>query len=145
MAKAFFDSNSGGLVKIALDSDVAHQNIVTSDYTEKTLSDEEFNSLKQNLKEASLVDNSISFKDLSCVFETENQLKNYLQSVVLKCIELFLENNKSNSMWNGVNTYKIEVEKIINDEVTLTYPVNSSWEKYCEDNSITYYHPLQIP
>ena len=31
------------------------------------------------------------------------------------------------------------------DYDSLSYPLNKGWEKYCEDNSISYLHALQIP
>ena len=55
MAKAFFNSD-GSIAQVSTDSDVANLNINVADYTEKTISDEDFNSVKQNLKHYHLQD-----------------------------------------------------------------------------------------
>ena len=31
------------------------------------------------------------------------------------------------------------------DVSSISFPLNKSWEKHCEENSITYVHPLQLP
>ena len=51
--------------------------------------------------------------------------------------------NSSNSMLTACSNYRNYLETL--DYSSLSFPLNSNWEKYCQDNSITYLHPLQIP
>ena len=148
MAKAFFNSD-GSIAQVSTDSDVANLNINVADYTEKTISDEDFNSVKQNLKHISLEGDNVSLQDPESELYTLDNfdaLSQYISAVVLPKVNAFVENNQSNSMWSSINDYKIVLDETVagRQNTDITYPVNS-WEKYCEDNSITYYHPLQIP
>jgi len=54
-----------------------------------------------------------------------------------------LNNNNGNAMESQVQTYLNTLNSF--DTSTITYPLESTWEKYCVDNSITFLHPLQIP
>ncbi len=152
MAKAFFNKEYGTVVQISTDSDVANLNINIPDYNEETISDSDFTSIRQSEKTISLVDGAVTITDLVDdegnpeTFDNREHLVSYLSGVIKPKLEGFLNNNPSNAMWNDVNLYKIEVDKVISgsDEAAVTYPIGT-WEKYCADNSINYYHPLQIP
>ena len=51
--------------------------------------------------------------------------------------------NEHSKKRNYVNTLNgIDTSSIISDENT---PLEMTWEKYCQDNGITFLHPLQIP
>ena len=62
---------------------------------------------------------------------------------VIKSIKEFSKNNASNSLYTNLNNYKEYLETF--DSSSVSFPLNKTWEKYCEENSITFYHPLQIP
>ena len=58
-------------------------------------------------------------------------------------------NNSSNAMYNDLKTYKEFCENFnatdYDGNTIMTFPYNKSWEEYCNDNSITFFHTLQIP
>ena len=143
MAKAYFNTE-GFITQIATDSDANNLNINKSDYVEKTLSDEDFSAVRQGLKKISLSGDTINLVEDNYTFPDQTTLSNYINKVVIPALDQFLESNEEHPMWTAINNYKFQISEQI-DLSTITYPLNSTWEKYCEDNSITYYHPLQIP
>ena len=52
-------------------------------------------------------------------------------------------------MYNDLKTYKEFCENFnatdYDGNTIMTFPYNKSWEEYCNDNSITFFHTLQIP
>ena len=74
--------------------------------------------------------------------ETAAQLRSELDGIVAVC-NSFLESNSGHAWYSSIETYRNYCRDF--DESSITYPLTKSWEKYCEDNSTTYYHPLQIP
>lgn len=143
MAKAYFNTE-GFITQIATDSDANNLNINKSDYVEKTLSDEDFSAVRQGLKKISLSGDTVNLVEDNYTFPDQTTLSNYINKVVIPALDQFLESNEEHPMWTAINNYKFQITEQI-DLSTITYPLNSTWEKYCEDNSITYYHPLQIP
>lgn len=143
MAKAYFNTE-GFITQIATDSDANNLNINKSDYVEKTLSDEDFSAVRQGLKKISLSGDTVNLVEDNYTFPDQTTLSNYINKVVVPALDQFLESNEEHPMWTAINNYKFQITEQI-DLSTITYPLNSTWEKYCEDNSITYYHPLQIP
>lgn len=143
MAKAYFNTE-GFITQIATDSDANNLNINKSDYVEKTLSDEDFSAVRQGLKKISLSGDTVNLVEDNYTFPDQTTLSNYINKVVVPALDQFLESNEEHPMWTAINNYKFQISEQI-DLSTITYPLNSTWEKYCEDNSITYYHPLQIP
>lgn len=143
MAKAYFNTE-GFITQIATDSDANNLNINKSDYIEKTLSDEDFSAVRQGLKKISLSGDTVNLVEDNYTFPDQTTLSNYINKVVIPALDQFLESNEEHPMWTAINNYKFQITEQI-DLSTITYPLNSTWEKYCEDNSITYYHPLQIP
>ena len=141
--KSIFNTE-GFITQIATDSDANNLNINKSDYVEKTLSDEDFNAVRQGLKKISLSGDTVNLVEDNYTFPDQTTLSNYINKVVIPALDQFLESNEEHPMWTAINNYKFQISEQI-DLSTITYPLNSTWEKYCEDNSITYYHPLQIP
>jgi len=145
MAKIIFNTENH-VVALSDDANVSNLNMDQSMYTLKDISSLDFDSIRQNLKRATLVNDAVVLEDLDEIsFNNSEELSSYLTRVVLSLINPFINNNQNNPMWNDINTYKTLVEETINGEREITYPLNSSWEKYCSDNSKTYFHPLQIP
>ena len=87
---------------------------------------------------------TITDVDTSGAFPTQDQLENYVNSVK-QIIKYFIANSSNLSKTNGsaINDYYNTLDSF--DFSTITFPLNKSWEEYCEDNSITYFHCLQIP
>ena len=147
MKKIFFNTE-GYIIKINEESNFLNLNIEPSISIVKDISDEEYNSIRQNFKKASLINNVVVFEDLDPIsFADSEGLFLYLSKGVLPLLNAFLKQklNKDNPMWNDLNTYKLFLDNTISGQNEITYPINSSWEKYCSDNSITYFHALQIP
>ena len=67
----------------------------------------------------------------------------FFLKIKIYILALFEKANSSNSMLTACSNYKNYLETL--DYSSLSFPLNSNWEKYCQDNSITYLHPLQIP
>jgi hypothetical protein len=147
MKKIFFNTE-GYIIKISEESNFLNLNIEPSISIVKDISDEEYNSIRQNFKKASLINNVVVFEDLDPIsFADSEGLFFYLSNGVLPLLNAFLKQklNKDNPMWNDLNTYKLFLDNTISGQNEITYPINSSWEKYCSDNSINYFHTLQIP
>ena len=71
------------------------------------------------------------------------QLNNHLESIKYR-LNSFLKipANQPKLIWTRCNNYHTYLKSL--DTTSLTYPINSTWEKYCSDNSIVYMSSLQI-
>lgn len=76
-------------------------------------------------------------------FADQETLELYIGSVKETMNQFLKAPNSSKTIYSTINTYKSTLDSF--DFSTITYPLNKSWEEYCEENSITYVHPLQIP
>ena len=140
MAFFIFD-NDGKINKIAADTSARDAQNVS--LTVKETSEDNFIKLKSNTHTASLSGDTVSLTELNQTTElTEENLKNY-HTDIIRVIKDFEKANYSNSMLTACSNYKNYLETL--DYSSLSFPLNSNWEKYCQDNSITYLHPLQIP
>ena len=74
-----------------------------------------------------------------------DQLQEHLTSVK-KSINLFKTNANANTQSKTLYTQFINYNNYLEtfDIATVTFPI-VSWEKYCQDNGITYLNLLQIP
>ena len=143
MANLFFTSEGpGGLYKISTDADKASMGINDNDYTVKVISDSDFQSVRNNTKVAVLSGDTVSYTDVETSFNNAEGLTMYLNQVK-STIDSFIQGRPSNSMITALTNYRDYIDSF--DVSSLTYSLDKSWEKYCEDNSITYFHPLQIP
>ena len=61
----------------------------------------------------------------------------------VKLIDQFLLANPSHADRDFWVSYKNTLETF--DTSTVTYPLTTSWEKYCADNGITYKSMLELP
>jgi len=142
MAYLIFNSDNN-LIKIAAnDSDRDSQNIVLSDHSVISVSDADFLKIKTNAAVATYDGTNVIITDISVTIETEEDLKITFKNII-KPITEFLENNQNNSFYVGLNNYKQYLENF--NTSSITFPLEKSWEQYCSENSITCYHPLQIP
>lgn len=142
MAYLIFNSHNN-IVKIASnDSDRDSLNIVLTDHTIKDVSDSDFLKIRTGAAVATYDGTNVTITDTGNTTFDETVLK-FIFNDLIKTITAFLENNQSNSLYVGINNYKEYLENF--DTSTLTFPVDKSWEEYCNENSITFYHPLQIP
>ena len=139
---------------VANESDIENLNLGA--YTKIEVSESEYNNIRNSTKIIESYDGTTFTyrdyplqenapgKDSWCCYENNQELDNYLNVVVGRCND-FLEvpTNASNPLFSDITNYKNYIESF--DTSSLTYPMLISWEKYCEDNSITYFNPLQIP
>ena len=107
------------------------------------ISEAEFNNLKNHTKRVSSHDGTnFVYEDMTTEFLDENDLKAYLvinSKAIAQIIEKYPD-HPDMAIWT---TYKNLIDNY--DTSTITFPLNTSWEKYCEDNSIDYFHLLELP
>jgi uncharacterized protein YktA (UPF0223 family) len=114
-------------------------------YKVVSISDSDFNKIKIHIADVNYVNDSFSIVD-----KIENEthyssetLQNY-HNGLKKNLEQFMQSNSSshvfytrvNNYFNLLNTFNYS---------NIQFPLNSSWETYCEQNSIEFLSPLQIP
>lgn len=112
--------------------------------TTHTISDTDFNEIKKDKSKVSISDGVVTITAAPTgLFEEENNLKER-HNILKEILNAFLENNPSSkSLYSTAQTYYNTLDTF--DYSTITFPLNKTWEEYCEDNSITYLHHLQIP
>jgi len=129
----------------ANDTHKNNMNCLFPPYKTFDISDADFTKLKSGIAEATISNDAVTISDLNdYVIENETQLQEILKDNI-KHINFFLNNtsNESNALYADIQNYRNYLQSF--DTSSLTYPVNKGWEKYCEDNSITYFNNLQIP
>tara|TARA_R110002126_G_scaffold134743_1_gene278928 strand:- start:3700 stop:4128 length:429 start_codon:yes stop_codon:yes gene_type:complete len=142
MAYIIFN-NANSLMNIAAnDSDLNSLNIVLADNSEVSVSDTDFLKVKTGTY-ATYDGTNVTLIDQEFLFTNIPDLESYINKVVIEKITQFSQANMDNSLYTGLNNYKEFLENF--DYSSVSFPLNISWEKYCEENSITFYHPLQIP
>lgn len=132
------------------DNDKNEQNIFYPPAVATSITDSEFLKLKTNAATANVSDGNVTITDKdapnsdSPSFTSIENLKEYhdLIKIPLKGF-LNVSQNSSKSIYTIAQNYYNYLETL--DYGTLTFPLIETWEKYCEDNSISYLHPLQIP
>ena len=144
MAKAFFDKNHKQLYKVWGDDNIDLHNLDVNSYIEKDISDSDFQDIRKGLKKPGLSGDSVIMEELvyDIGIKDADRFKKEIQDRV-KAITDFLTNNENHPWHSSILEYKEALEAI--DPSSITYPYTKSIEQYCEENSITYYHPLQIP
>lgn len=140
-------STDGLCVKICANDEEKNNLILPNieEYTIKSVSESDFTLVKSNQKWASLSGDTINYTDIDSIFVSSAALKTHFD--ILKPYLSNVKNHPSHPIHDGVVAYinyldSVDTNSIIPNEQT---PLQYSWEKYCLDNSITFYHPLQIP
>lgn len=118
-------------------------NISFPPYEAIEISNADFLNLKKNISYATIIDENVSYTNFITTFNAED-LKTYLDGLKNK-LKSFLRvpSNNSKSLNTQIQNY-FDYLNTLNIS-TITFPLNKSWEQYCDDNSISYLHPLQIP
>jgi len=140
-------NDQNGLYKISEnDTDKNNLNCTFPPYTTIDISDADFLKVKQNIVDINISNGSATFTDKTDqdpdLSTTEEELKAYHERII-KYFKQFLTHNISNPFYTPCQNYCNYLETL--DYSNITFPLNKTWEQYCEDNSITYFHPLQIP
>lgn len=156
---AYFIFNNDGLLQAIAADDTAKSslNIDESKLDVRTVSTADYNNIRKGKHESvKIVNNAVEIKlwsdktefspDVSgdnYTIKTQKELEDRISSVK-GVLNDFLKANENHSMYTALNDYKSYLDSF--DASSLTYPLaETSWEEYCDNNSITYYHPLQIP
>lgn len=116
----------------------------------QTVSDENFLKLKKNIATASLVNGNLVITEIDQSIIDDNQPSDPLEHIKLyhdnlkNKLKAFLElYNSSQPLYLEAQNYYDTLQNI--DYDTLSIPPNKTWETYCEENSISYLNPLQLP
>ena len=142
---AYFIFYSDNLISIAANENDKNSLPIAPVYTVKDVSDSDFLKVKKLVAGASLSGDDVVVTDYpSKGFENESHLQSH-HEMILAQIDYFLKGtgNENKSLYDAITTYKTVLEGF--DTSTITYPMTQTWEEYCEDNSIAYVSPLQIP
>jgi len=144
---AYVITINNNLYKIAANETDKNEHVSSyPPYVANEISDSDFTKVKSGVSTVVVsADGTISFEDDgTCVFENTDELNGYI-TYVKNCLTPFLDQKENNSkaIYSEINTYKSFLDSF--DTSSVSFPLNSSWGKYCEDNSIAYISTLQIP
>ena len=150
---AYIIRNGNILTKIAKDdTDKNEQNLSPDIYSSINISDSDFLKLKTSKAAAVIDGDNVTFTDVdSGSFADQAALESYINECVLKPLNMFLNESSNNTkdIYATALSYRNELVAQGSDHdidfASITFPLNKRWEEYCEENSITYIHPLQIP
>ena len=145
---AYFIFNTDGFItKIAADDVEKNKlNITESVYDIRTVSTEDFNNVRLSLGEAKMVDNvpTVILKSALPVAPGADGSLNIKTQTELEAVSPIVEDCTDHPNYSDYVSYKNYLNNF--DASSLTYPLtDTSWEEYCDNNSITFYHPLQLP
>jgi hypothetical protein len=148
MAFAIFMHDN--LYRIASNTTEKNQlNVDESAYTIKEITDEQFSKIKLNKVMTSLSGGEVSLEDIpfsptqGTTEEHIDFLKGYHEGIKKLIKEFLNPSNTSKSLYSVSENYLNYLNNL--DYNSLTYPLNKTWEEYCEDNSISFINPLQLP
>jgi hypothetical protein len=111
------------------------------------ISDSDFINFKIGMQGFTIDGDTITFveNDGPQVYNNADELYDYLlgvRTVLKEFINNANANTQSKTLYTQVVNYKDFLDAF--DTSTITYPINT-WEKYCQDNGITYLNLLQLP
>jgi len=142
---AFIIRNGNGIYRIAeTETHKNEQNVSYSPFTTLEITSDDFSKLKKNVAHATVSGDTVTIEDTSVSFNNLNILKSY-HTDLKQNIKQFLKgsSNQNKTLYSAAESYHNTLSSF--DYSTITFPLEQSWEEYCEANSITYLHPLQIP
>ena len=114
-------------------------------HTEISISDSDYLLIKQNIANFVIDGDTMTVNEDSDGTMDVDQLQEHLTSVK-KSINRFKNNANTNTQSKTLYTQFINYNNYLEsfDVATVTLPI-VSWEKYCQDNGITYLNLLQLP
>ena len=141
---AYFIFHSDNLISIAANETDKNSLPIAPVYTVKDVSDSDFLKVKKQIAGVSISGDNVVVTDYeSNGFNDEDGLQIYHEGILSRINEFLNAGNEDKSLHGAITTYKTVLEGF--DTSTITYPMTQTWEEYCEDNSIAYVSPLQIP
>ena len=138
------DDTKTNIYRIA-ENDSAKDNLpdLSASCVANTISDSDFANLKNNTKIVSGHDgNNYTYEDSGAEFAAAENLTHYLNDLS-KVLASALERYPSHVDATVWTNYKNVIDGF--DTSSISFPLNKSWEKHCEDSSITYVNVLQLP
>ena len=144
----FIFHEDGSLHSIAATEADKNSLPITNHYVVKEVTDSDFNKVKKQTAGASVSGDTVTVTDFEHIedpniYNDENSLQNYHSNIISKIDQFINWGYEYKSLYGAITSYKTLLEGF--DTSTITYPMTKTWEEYCEDNSITYVSPLQIP
>ena len=114
-------------------------------HTEISISDSDYLLIKQNIANFVINGDTMTINEDSDGTMDVDQLQEHLTGVK-KTINTFKTNANANTQSKTLYTQFVNYNNYLEtfDVATVTFPI-VSWEKYCQDNGITYLNLLQLP
>ena len=120
---------------------------INTPHTEIDISDSDFSLIKQNNATWTIDGNSMTISEQSEPGSIANaeDLHLYLKDI-RDALTRFIVNANANTQAKTLYTQVVNYNNYLDtfDTSTVTYPI-VTWEKYCQDNGITYLNLLQLP
>ena len=120
---------------------------ILTPHTEINISDSDFLLIKQDISDFVINGNTMTITEDSepGSITTADELNNYLNDVK-NTLNSFISNANANTQSKTLYTQAVNYKNYLNtfDTATVSYPI-VNWEKYCQDNEITYLNLLQLP
>jgi|TARA_R100000388_G_C7239236_1_gene160087 hypothetical protein len=120
---------------------------INQPHTEIEISEADFIKFKENMEGFTIDGTTITFEENSGpqVINNADELSTYIGDIQ-DSIKLFIQNANANTQSKTLYTQFVNYKNYLDsfDTTTVTYPINT-WEKYCQDNGITYLNLLQLP
>lgn len=116
----------------------------------KTVSASDFLKLKKNLATASLNNDTVVITDGDFAHEESvadadhlNAIKKYHEQLKKEIKSYLKRFDSSRIIRSQAESYLTTLESVDYTSLSIAHP--KTWETYCEENSIAYLHPLQLP
>lgn len=120
---------------------------INQPHTEIEISEADFIKFKENMEGFTIDGTTITFEENPGpqVINNADELSAYIGDIQ-DSIKLFIQNANANTQSKTLYTQFVNYKNYLDsfDTTTVTYPINT-WEKYCQDNGITYLNLLQLP
>ena len=120
---------------------------INQPHTEIENSEADFIKFKENMEGFTIDGTTITFEENPGpqVINNADELSAYIGDIQ-DSIKLFIQNANANTQSKTLYTQFVNYKNYLDsfDTTTVTYPINT-WEKYCQDNGITYLNLLQLP
>jgi len=145
---AYAITHNNNLLRIAANETEKNElTAIITPHTEINISDSDFALIKQNNATWVIDGSSMTISEQSepgSIADAE-ALHVYLKDV-RESINLLIANANASTQSKALYTQFVNYNNYLNtfDTSTVTYPINT-WEKYCQDNGITYLNLLQLP
>jgi hypothetical protein len=139
-----FVVEKNGFFKIASNENEKNDINFLEGATVHNLSDSDFNEVKQDKSKISISSGVVTvIQNETGLFENVDDLKQRHEKIKDSLYNFLINNPSSKILYSTAQTYSDTLNSF--DYSTITFPLNKHWEEYCEDNSIQYIHPLQLP